>query len=128
MSHTNEYAQRGGARLNALAALVVLAALVFTAIKVVPIYVSNYDMQDAMQQEARFGFYPMSGRMKSLDDIRGDMLKKARDLGLPLRPDDLQVSEDGNKISISADYTVQVDLIVYQFSLHFHPQSDNTSI
>ena len=120
--------QRGAARAKTLLALVVLVALVFSAIKIVPAYVNNYDMQDAMQQEARFVFNPNTGRPKSMDDIRAELVKKAQQLGLPIKPDDIQVTQEGTKVSIAADYTIPVDLVVYQFTLHFHPQADNTSI
>ncbi|HEV2297063.1 MAG TPA: hypothetical protein VGR72_00925 [Candidatus Acidoferrales bacterium] len=120
--------QRGAARAKTLLALVVFAALGFTAIKIVPSYVNNYELQDSMQQEARFNFHLNTGMAKSNDDIRGDIMKKVRDLGLPIKPDDIQVTQEGTKVSIAADYTIPVDLVVYQFSLHFHPQADNTSI
>jgi hypothetical protein len=120
--------QRGGARAKSLLAVVVFVVLLFSAIKIVPAYVNNYELQDAMQQEARFNFHLNTGMAKSTDDIRGDIMKKVRDLGLPIKPDDIQVTQDGTKVNISADYTISVDLVVYQFTLHFHPQADNTSI
>lgn len=128
MSANNSGSERGGARTKTLLGLIIVAALVYSAIKIVPVYVNNYDMQDAMQEEARFVFNPNTGRPKSLDEIRGELVKKAEALGLPLDSDSINVNQNGSKITISADYTVQVDLVVYQFSLHFHPQADNTSI
>ncbi|HKW88676.1 MAG TPA: DUF4845 domain-containing protein [Candidatus Acidoferrales bacterium] len=111
-----------------LLAVIVLAGLVFSAVKIVPIYVENYDLLDAMQQEARFNFNPNTGVAKSPDDIRADIFKKVKELGIPIQPDNIQVTRDGNRVTISADYSVPVDLVVYQFDLHFHPQADNTSI
>lgn len=120
--------ERGGARMKMILAVAVVAAIVFSAFKIVPVYVNDYDLKDSMQQEARFMFNPNTGRPKSLDEVRSDIARKAQQLGLPLQSDDIQVAQDGSKVSISADYTISVDLIVYQLSLHFHPQADNTSI
>ena len=39
--------QRGEGKLKTIIALVVLAALVFAAFRVVPVYVSNYELEDA---------------------------------------------------------------------------------
>ena len=114
--------------MKMILAVAVVAAIVFSAFKIVPVYVNDYDLKDSMQQEARFMFNPNTGRPKSLDEVRSDIARKAQQLGLPLQSDDIQVAQDGNKVSISADYTISVDLIVYQLSLHFHPQADNTSI
>lgn len=128
MSNDISSRERGGTRLKALVIIVVFAALLYAGIKIVPVYVNNYDLQDAMQQEARFVFNPNTGRPKSMDEIRSELVKKAGELGLPLDSDSIKVTQDGSKITIWADYNVQVDLIVYQLSLHFHPQADNTSI
>lgn len=120
--------ERGGAKAKGLLALAILIVLVFSVVKIVPVYVNNYDLQDAMQQEARFAFNPNTGLAKNADDIRADIVKKVQTLGLPLTAQDIQVTDQSGKITISADYTITVDLVVYQLPLHFHPQADNTSI
>jgi len=120
--------ERGAGRLKTLLGIAVLAALAFTAVKTIPIFLDNYELRDAMEQEARFNFSLTTGAGKSPDDIRSDIFKKVQELGLPIKLGEIQVSREANRVSISADYTVPVDLIVYQFSLHFHPQADNTSI
>jgi hypothetical protein len=120
--------ERGGARAKTLIALIFFAGIVFAAVKIIPVFVNNYDLQDAMQQEARFVFNPNTGHPKTEDEIRSDIQKKASDLGLPVTDKDIQVLDENGHIRISADYTVSVDLVVYQLPLHFHPLADNTSI
>jgi hypothetical protein len=120
--------QRGGAKAKTLLALLILAALVFSAIKIVPLYVNNYDMQDAMLQEVRFVIDPQTGRTKSEDDIRQDIEKKAAELGIPATDSNVHVLDESGHIRVSIDYTITVNLVVYQLQLHFHPQADNTSI
>lgn len=120
--------QRGGAKFKTVLALLILAAMVFSAVKIVPLYVNNYDLQDAMQQEVRFVIDPQTGRTKNADDIRQDIEKKAQQLGIPATDNNIQVTDDNGRVQVSMDYTITVDLVVYQLQLHFHPEADNTSI
>jgi hypothetical protein len=119
-------AQRGGSKINLLLTLIVLAAMGITAVKVVPAYVNNYQFQDAINTEARFA---ESGYPKKTDDqIRQEVAKKAADLGIPADPQDIQLDMSNGNVSISLDYSVPVDLYVYQFTLQFHPHADNHTI
>jgi Domain of unknown function (DUF4845) len=124
---TERDSERGGSRLNLVLTLLVLAAMVFIAVKIVPPYFANYEFQDAVQSEARFALagYPK----KTEDDIRDDIWKKAQELSVPVKKrEDIQVSLDQGNVSISTDYSVPVDLMVYQLTLEFHPHADNHSI
>jgi hypothetical protein len=118
--------QRGGSKLNTLLTLAILAALVFTAVKIVPVYVNNFEFQDSIESESRFALagYPK----KTADDIRDDVFKKAQELGIPAKEEDIQVTVDNTNVDIGLDYTVPIDLAVYQFNLQFHPHADNHSI
>ena len=116
--------EKGGSRLKTLFALTIVATLVFAAIKIVPIYVINYQLHDSMQEEATYA----SVTRKSADQIRTDLERKVKELGVPVDPDSIQVTAYSGNVQISLDYTVPVDLAVYQLQLHFHPQADNASI
>ena len=82
--------QRGGAKLSFAITVIILAVMVFAAIKVVPSWFANYQLQDAITTEARFATstYPK----KSPDDIQGDVFKKAQELGVPARKEDIKVT------------------------------------
>jgi len=119
-------AQRGGSKINLLITLIVLAAMAITAVKIVPAYVNNYQFQDAINTEARFA---ESGYPKKTDDqIRQEVAKKAADLGIPADPQDIELDMTNGNVSISLDYSIPVDLYVYQFTLQFHPHADNHTI
>ncbi|HEV2490850.1 MAG TPA: hypothetical protein VGT03_13675 [Candidatus Acidoferrales bacterium] len=128
MSLRPNYGERGGSRSKLLVAIAFFAALIFCGVKIIPIFVNNYDLQDSMQQEARFVFNPNTGHPKTEDEIRTDIVKRAMELGLPVTDKNLEVIDQGGHVRISADYTISVDLVIYQLPLHFHPQADNTSI
>jgi hypothetical protein len=118
--------ERGGSRVSTLVTLLIVGSMIFTAVKLVPVYINNYQFQDSMQSEARFALsYPV----KNADDIRNDLWRKAQDLSIPLATkDDIKVIEDQKDVTIAVDYSVPVDLKVYQFTLRFHPHADNHTI
>ncbi len=118
--------ERGGSKISLLITLVIVAALGFTAIKIVPVYVENYQFQDSIEAESRFALtgYPK----RSPDDVRADIYKKAQELDIPVKPEDIRVSMTNGAVEIGTDYSVPIDLKVYQFTLQFHPHADNHSI
>ncbi|MFZ3215483.1 MAG: hypothetical protein WA192_05415 [Candidatus Acidiferrales bacterium] len=118
--------QRGGAKINFLLSIIVLASLCFVAYKLIPAYFANYQLQDSVTSEARFAVatYPK----KTPDDIQNDILHKAQDLGVPIKREDITVTTDGTLITISADYSITFDLAVYQFTHQFHLQADSHPI
>jgi hypothetical protein len=118
--------ERGGSKFNLILTLLILGAMVFTGVKVIPVYLANYQFQDAIESESRFALtgYPK----KSQDDIRDDIFRKAQELGIPAQRDSIQVVLGNGTVDIGLDYTVPVDLAVYQLNLQFHPHADNHSI
>lgn len=101
-----------------------MAALVFSAVKIVPAYVNNYQLQDSMETEARFA----GANRKAEADIRQDVWKKVQELGIPVKQDDIRVSVVEGAVQISLNYSIPVDLQVYRFNLDFHPHADNRTI
>lgn len=116
--------ERGGAKIKTLVALIILGSAIFCAVKIVPPYFDNYQLQDSMREVAAYA----SVTRKQDDDIRAEVEKKIKQLGIPATSNDIQVSDDAGNVKISVDYTVPVDLAVYQLQLHFHPQANNASL
>ena len=126
MGRSPNVRQHGGAKFKFIVTLVILGAMVFGAIKVVPVYFANYEFQDSLNSESRFALtgYPK----RNEEDIRDDIMKKAQDLDIPLQRDAIQVELGNGKVDISMDYSVPIDLAVYQFTMQFHPHADNHTI
>ncbi len=126
MTWTYQDGERGGSKLSLIVTLVIVAALGFTAVKIIPVYVEAYQFQDSIEAESRFALtgYPK----KSVDDIRDDIYKKAMDLGIPAKREDIRVSVSNGSVEIGTDYSVLIDLKVYQYTLEFHPHADNHTI
>ena len=124
MSRASRNEERGGARIKSLIVLIIIGAFVFCCIKIVPLYFANYQLQDSMHEMAAYA----SAYRKQDDDIRADVEKKVKELGIPADSKDIQVSDVSGNVTISVDYTVPVDLAIYQLQLHFHPQVNNASL
>jgi hypothetical protein len=115
--------QRGGAKASFFVTITILAIMVFCAVKVVPSWFNNYQLQDAITTEARFATstYPK----KNPDDIREDVYKKILELNVPAKKDDIKIVADGNQVTISLDYSVTYDLAVTQITHQFHVSADS---
>ena len=116
--------ERGGSKLKAILWLLVFVAGALTAFKVVPVYIDNYSLQDKMLTEARFA----TVNHPTEDRIRDDIFKEIQELEIPAHREDIKVEASSRGVKISVDYTVNVDLKVYQLKLHFSPAVDNRSL
>lgn len=126
MARSFQNGERGGAKFNFLLTVVILGAIGYAGFKIVPAYVNDYQFQDSIQQESQFALssYPK----KSPDDIRSDVFKKAQELGLPVKNEDVRVVVSNTNVDISTDYSVTFDLSVYQWTHEFHHHADNHTI
>jgi len=116
--------QLGSSRLKAIVWTAILVAFVYVCIRVVPLYVNDYQFQDTMQSAARFA----SVSRQSPDEIRKNLLKEAEMADMPIRLEDIKVVNRGGRVDIEANYSVTVDLHVYQWTLNFHPTASNSRL
>jgi len=120
----NRRNQRGAGKFKAILVTAILVFLVYAAVKMVPPYVSEYQLSDKMQETARYASVTRSNP----EQIKETVFKEMQDLDIPATKDDLIVKAEAGKVSISLDYKVPIDLIVYKFDLHFTPSSANKDI
>ena len=116
--------ESGEGRFKAFLSLAFIAAVIFAAIKIIPVYVSAYQLQDYIRSQTPFWLTQHA----TAEAIQKNILAKAQDLNLPLSADNLTLEVSGVKVSVNIDYTVPVNLIVYTLPLHFTPSSENRSI
>lgn len=116
--------ERGGASVKLFLTLLVLGSMIYAGIKIMPAYVDNYQIQDAVESEARFAI----GNRLAAKDIRADILKKVKEIGIPATDDDLKVTSNQGSVQITLDYSVPFDLLVYKYTKDFHVHADNRSI
>ena len=116
---------RGGSKLKALLWLLLLLAAGYVGYKLIPIYFANYQLLDKMQTEARFA----TVNRHSDEEIKNIVFREIQDREIPARRDDIRVLENSQRgVRISVDYTVTVDLNVYQLKLRFNPIADNRGL
>jgi hypothetical protein len=117
--------QRGEGKFRAIVFTVVLVVGIFLAFKLVPPYVAEYQLQDKMQEMARFGIV----NHYSEEQIRDNMFKVVQDLDIQgVKREDIKVSVSQSLVKVSLEYAVPVDLLLYSTELHFSPSSENKSI
>jgi len=112
-------------RWRIAAAAAVLAALALFAAMVAPIYYRNLQLQDfvtalprRVEDETKAGAPPSDGL------VRTWVLHEASRLGIPVRPDDIQVFRSAGTRQverIEVRYFVDLELPGYTVTLHFYP-------
>jgi len=90
----------------------------------VPPYVAEYQLNDKIQEIARFGVVEHNTE----DQIREKVFKTIEDLEIPATKDNIKVTAGTTRVTIQVDYTVPVDILFYHVDLHFTPSSENKSI
>jgi hypothetical protein len=116
--------QRGSSRLKLVLFLAVVVSMIYVGVKVIPILVNNMQFQDAIESTARFA----SVNRQTADDIRTAVLKEADNDDIPIAAQDIRVKGDSGRVEIAADYSVTVNLGVYQWTLNFHPYAKNNPL
>ena len=121
---TSRRSQRGEGKLRAIIYTVILVTAVFLGIKLVPIYVAEYQLQDKMNEQAKFAVV----NRYSEDQIRDILFKVVQDLDIPAKRDDIKLASTNHGVSISITYTVPVDFLVYKTDITFSPTSEGLDI
>jgi len=116
--------QRGEGKFKAILVTAILVFLVYAGWKMVPPYINEYQLNDTMQETAKFASVTRSGE----DQIRATIFRKIEELDIPATKEDVKVSAVNGKVSISVDYSVPIDLMFYKFDLHFTPATSNKDI
>jgi hypothetical protein len=116
--------ERGEGKLKALFVTAILIVGVLAGVKVIPPYVAEYQLNDKIQEIARFGVV----NHDSEEQIREKVFKTMEDLEIPATKDNIKVTAGTTRVTISVDYTVPVDILFYHVDLHFTPNSENRSL
>jgi hypothetical protein len=116
--------QRGGGTIKAIVWSAILIYGAFVAYKILPAYVAEYQLADKMQEQARFSIV----NRYSEEQVRDNIFKVVKDLEIPVKREEIKVVSNQDVVKISMDYTVPIDLLVYQLNLHFTPSSENKSL
>ena len=104
-------------RWRIAAAIAVLAALGgFTAL-FSPIYLHNLELQNYVADLTHNADAVRQGD----EALRGNVLKKAGELNLPIKADNVHIQHLPDGLRIDVRYFVRVSLPFYTVDLHFYP-------
>lgn len=116
--------ERGEGRLKGILIVVMIVLAIYTAWKMVPPYVNDYQLSDKMQEQSRYAMV----NHYTVEQIRDNIYKVMVDLDIPAKKEDIKIVADGNVVKVALDYTVPVDVLVYHTDLHFTPNSETKSL
>ncbi|MGA2095712.1 MAG: hypothetical protein ABSH39_05390 [Candidatus Acidiferrum sp.] len=116
--------ERGEGKLKTVLFIGVVVVLIYLGVKLVPPFVSEYQLQDKMQEQARFGIV----NRYTDEQLRENVFKVVQDLEIPAKREDIKITITPSAVKITLDYTVPVDLLFYSTELHFSPSSENKSL
>jgi len=120
----SKLSQRGEGKLKAIIYTLILFAAVYAAVKVVPIYVAEYQLNDKITEQARFAVV----NRYSEDQVRDIIFKVVQDLDIPANREDIKVQNTNHGILISVNYSVPVDFKVYKTEISFSPSSEGRDL
>jgi len=120
----NEKRQRGAGKIVTLIWLVIFVAAIYAGVKIVPVYIDNFALEDLMKQEARFAHV----NRRTPEQLRDAVFKKIKELEIPAKREDIRVDNVTDGFRISVKYSVVVELPGYALTLNFKPTADPKSL
>ncbi len=118
------WSERGEGRLKTVIYISIALLAIYSAVKIVPAYVSDYQLSDKMQEQARFAVV----NRYSEEQIRDNIFRVIKDLEIPAKREAIKITANNAIVQISLQYTVPVDLFFYHLDLHFTPSSENKAL
>lgn len=112
--------------IKALVGFLVIAAVFVGLFQVAPPMLANYSFQDDLKTVA---LMDSPNQQKTDEDVRTDVLRKAKEHDLPIEPKQITVQRINtpgiSAVYVAADYSVTISLPGYSFDMHFNPTSGN---
>jgi hypothetical protein len=106
--------------------LLAIVAVVVCLFQIAPPIMSNFSFQDDLRTVALMDGTSLT---KTDDDIRNDVLRKAKEHELPIDAKQVSVQRVSTpglaSVYIAADYAVTISLPGYSFDMRFSPNSGN---
>jgi hypothetical protein len=116
--------EQGSSHLKAILWILALVAFIYVTVKITPPLINDFEFQDGVQTIARFA----TATRQAPEQIRAAILKEAEKDDVPIDAKDIKVQAVNGNVKIKVDYSVTVDLTVYQWTLNFHPNVSNDSL
>ena len=96
--------------------ILVVAAVIYLATKFVPPYWTYLSMVDPVKNAA---MTMVTSRNTDDSRARADLIRQAKENGLTLEKDDIEITQDGLMLTVRVSWVAPVDLPRYRYDLHF---------
>lgn len=108
---------RGAGNIGCLLWLVVVFAVGHVLWKVVPVKIRTSEFYDVMQEQASFG------SIKSEQQIQYEILRRARELQIPVTKENLKIVRARESLTVEAHYQIPIELFggAYKYVWKFDP-------
>ena len=116
-------------RFKIILGIALLALVTATGWQIGAWEIANASLQEEMRDMAsQSGTHIGLVAPPSDDDLNAAVVRKAKEHGIDLAPAQVTVRRinpgEKSTLSLAADYTVPVNLLLFSFHLHFAPSSD----
>lgn len=118
MKRLHTTTQRGSGNLGCILWGLLLVIAIMIAWKMLPVKLASAELYDFMVEQAKFA------QNSSAERIRDLILKKARELDLPVDKKDIEVSKETSRVRMRCRYTVTVEFPFYTYNWEFDHQVD----
>lgn len=105
---------RGDTKLGCVLWMILLAAVVVVLVKAAPVRIRAAQLQDFMEEQAKFA------QRTNPETLKKRIVNRAYELQIPLDPKNVKVVRGRGSIRMTADYTEPLDFYVYQRNWDFH--------
>ena len=112
-----------GLNARRLFLILILIALLFAGAQYAPPFFYALQFKDFIRQEVKYA----SARRKSTEDVKLELLDKAREFKTPLTDRDIHIVRRGPSFTLDLDFGWTIDLRVYQHQLKFHASENGES-
>jgi hypothetical protein len=111
--------QTGSSKFSAFVWILILAMIVYAIIKIAPVYIINYQIQNLFEVNAN------RIQTAALSDIKSDIASKLTNIHAPITIDDVVISQDNSQsVTISARYSVAVKFVDdFKITFKFNPKA-----
>jgi hypothetical protein len=108
---------RGGANVGCIVWLVILGLVGYVLMKVIPVKIATSEFYDTLQEQTSFG------SIKDQKFIEYEILKKADELGLPIKKENLKITKTSNAMTVEAHYVITIEFFsgAYKYVWKFDP-------
>ena len=108
--------QRGSGRIGVFIWLVLIVAGIFVATRTIPKRINVLSFHDYCEEQTRFA---AASRNYTENQLRKDVLGKAKELEIPINPKKIGYLKRKNEIVLTIEHEVTFDVEVYEWSKHY---------